>query len=812
MFIIFKKKRSLIMLLNYFKIAWRTIVKNPTFSLINIGGLALGMAVSMQILLFVLHEFSYDQFHEKTDQIYRAKASFKFGEQTFNTLAMSAGFATATEDNIPEVTNAVRISTQQEATLRSDYEHVFSEDRFLLADPSILEVFSFNLIRGNPQTVLSQPQSVLVTPQTARRYFGDQDPLGQTLIYNGEVPFEVSGLIEKAPSNSTIQYDFIASLSSLNAIERTQNPEIKENQLSLSNDRMQLGSFATYLELQKGADPERITEKIAALAEGPSSGDTEFTLDALPELHFNSNFGDSSNVKNVYLFLSIALLVLFLALINYISLTTARSLKRAKEVGIRKVVGARKSSLMAQFYTESALVTFIAFGLGIALTGFFQPFFHQLLDLQIDPSFFYHPLIIGVFGSLLILCIFIAGSLPAVGLSAFQPVKVLKGTLSSGKSGNRMREVLIVFQYTTTVILIVGAIMVSQQIRYVIQRSTAIAQEQIITIPFSGAVESNFQAYKKAIVEKTEVQNIAAASAEVFGSGVSIMFTNSPVNEEEVPLSMMTVDENFLDMMQLEWAQAPLDPNRLGSEGTIILNERAVAELGLASDSSQMHLSIFNNNNEVLGVLEDFHYQSLHAPIRPLALLIKGPESNDLSKSGGAFYLEFPAGQSLAGQLALLRDIQKEFDQEEAFAYRFLDDTLEAQYASEKRLTVMLTTFTILAIIISSLGLLGLILYTTERRTKEIGIRKVLGASVSHIVALLSKDFIQLILIAVVLASPIAWFLMHKWLENFAYQIDIQWWVFAITALIAVGMALLTIGWQSFKTAMANPVKALRNE
>jgi putative ABC transport system permease protein len=236
-----------------------------------------------------------------------------------------------------------------------------------------------------------------------------------------------------------------------------------------------------------------------------------------------------------------------------------------------------------------------------------------------------------------------------MGLSAFQPVKVLKGTLSSGKSGNRLREVLIVFQYTTTVILIVGAIMVSQQIRYVIQRSTAIAQEQIITIPFSGAVESNFQAYKKAIVEKTEVQNIAAASAEVFGSGVSIMFTNSPVNEEEVPLSMMTVDENFLDMMQLEWAQAPLDPNRLGSEGTIILNERAVAELGLASDSSQMHLSIFNNNNEVLGVLEDFHYQSLHAPIRPLALLIKGPESNDLSKRGGAFYLGFPAGQSLAG-------------------------------------------------------------------------------------------------------------------------------------------------------------------
>ncbi len=800
------------MLLNYFKVAWRTIVKNPSFSFINIGGLALGMAVSMQILLFVLHEFSYDRFHEKTDQIYQTKASFKFGDQTFNVKAMSAGFATVTKENIPEITNTVRISTQQTATLRSDNEHVFSEDRFLLADPSILEVFSFKLISGDVQSVLNAPQKVVLTPQAARRFFGDTDAVGQTLLYNGELPFEVTGLIEKAPSNSTIQYDFIASLSSLNAIERLNNPEIEEDKLSLNNERMQLGSFATYLEFRKGTDPSAVTTKIMELAEGPSSGETKFSVEALPDLHFKSNFGDSSNMKNVYLFLSIALLVLLLALINYISLTTARSLKRAREVGIRKVVGARKSSLMTQFYIESALVTFIAFGLGIALTGFFQPFFHQLLDLEIDPSFFRHPLILAVFGTLLILCIFIAGSLPAVGLSAFKPVKVLKGTLSSGKRGNRLREVLIVFQYTTTVVLIVGTIIASQQIRYAISQSTAIAQEQIVTIPFSSAVKSNFQAYKKAIEEKTEVQNIAVASGEVFRSGVSIIFTNSPVNDEEVPLSIMTVDENFLDMLQLEWAQPLADRNRLGSEGTVILNEKAVADLGLNTDSSRANMSIFNNQSEVIGVLEDFHYQSLHNPIRPLALFVTGPENKEIAQRGGAFYLEFAAGQSLVGQLPLLEEIQKTFDPEEAFNYHFLDEILADRYVSEKRLTTMLTTFTILAVIISSLGLLGLIIFTTERRTKEIGIRKVLGASISSIVSLLSKDFIKLIIIAILLASPIAWFLMSKWLENFAYQIDIQWWVFVLTGFIAVGMAFLTISWQSLKTAIADPVQALRNE
>ncbi len=802
----------ILMFLNYIKVAWRYLFKNKTFSLINIGGLALGMAVSMQILIFVLHEFSYDQFHDQAEQIYRLKGKFQFGEQTFQTLAMSAGFGPTTKENVPEVKQYVRISTNETATIKSDYEHIFAEDHFLLADPSILEVFSFPLLKGNPATALNQPQTLVITPEAAKKYFGEEEPVGKTLIYEGEVPFEITGIIQPPPSNSTIQYDFIASLSSLNAIERAANPDITEDQLSLGNNRMQLGSFATYLLLRPEAEVKEISKKIKTLAESPTGGESEFTLDALTDIHFKSNFGDTANIKNIYLFMGIAFLVLALALINYISLTTARSIQRAKEVGVRKVIGAGRRQLIAQFYTESILITLLAFGLGMGITRLSQPFFHQLLQLEIDKAFFFHPLILSVFAGLLVACVVIAGSLPALGLASFRPIQVLRGQLTSGKGGNRMRQGLIIFQFATTIVLIISAVVVTQQIKYAIHQSSQMAQDQIVSVPFSKAVKGSYQAYRSAIQEKTAVKNIAAASNQVFREGISIVFIESPINQKEVPLSLMSVEEPFFDFFQLEWAQPPVDNNRLNAPNTMILNEKAVEKLGLSMDNSLQTLSFFNEELEIIGVLKNFHYQSLHSEIKPLAVRVVSEDGEKMANRGGVFYLKFEAGQPMSDQLAALKNIQQTYDQDQAFSYTFLDEVFADFYKSESRLNKMLTAFTLLAILISCLGIFGLIIYNTERRTKEIGIRKVLGASTQTIVGLLSKEFIVLVIAGFVIAVPVAWYFIHNWLENFAFRIDMPWWVFLLAGLLALLIALVTVGLQSFRAAVANPVNALRNE
>lgn len=800
------------MVLNYLKVAWRHLVKHKTFSFINIGGLALGMAVSMQIMLFVMHEFSYDQFHENSERIYRMKGEFKFGEQTFRTASMSAGFGPVTKESIPGVENFVRISPQQTTSIRSDEDHIFEEDRFLVADPTILDVFSFSLISGDPKKVLEAPQQVIITPETGQKYFGDKNPIGQTLYFQGKLPFTITGLVHPAPSNSTLQYDFIASLSSQSAIERLADPDLTEEQLTLNNNRMQLGSYTTFLLLSSGTQASSVAQKIKELAESPTGGESEFILDPMADLHFKSNFGDASNVKNVYLFLGVAFLVLALALINYISLTTARSLQRAKEVGVRKVTGARRSDLIYQFFSESALITVLAFGAGLLLFRFGQPFFYQLLDLSIDPSFSLHPMIFSVFGGLLIICILISGSIPALGLSAYQPVKVLQGKLSSGKGGNRLRELLTIFQFGATIVLIIGAVVVSQQLRYVMQTSAGMAQDQIVSLPFSKDAQSSFQAYRSAIMETTDAQDLTSASTRIFKNGISTYFIKSPINQKEIPLNVVNVDDRFLDFFNLKWEKPPLDKNRFGDNNTIILNKKAMLELGMSRDSVYTSLDIIGSQMQVIGVLKDFHYQSLHNSIRPLAIRITPSESSAMAARDGAFYLKFNTADRLNQELNKLREIQRDFDPDQAFNYSFLDDTFTEFYTSERRMTTMLKAFTGLAGFISCLGLFGLMTYNTERRTKEIGIRKVLGASISSIVTLLSKDFIRLVIISFVVAAPLAWYLIQKWLQNFAYRIEIQWWVFLLTGGVAIFIAFVTISWQSFQAAVANPVKALKNE
>lgn len=796
---------------NYLKVAWRTLRKNKIYSLINIGGLAIGLAVSMLILLFVIHEFSYDRFHQGADQIHRLHGQFKFGEQTFNTSAMSAGTASKAVEQIPELESAVRINSNYSPILQSDRNHIVRIEEFLFADANFLELFSFDLISGDAQTALQAPNSILLTPDLADQFFGTQDVIGRYLQLEGDIPVKVTGLIAAAPSNSTFVYQSIVSIETLNSVELKENSG-EETKYTLDNDKIQLGSFNTYFKVTPKADVEAITKKLVDLAQAPEDSEIGFSLNPLPSLHLSSPIGTNGDIKYLYLFLAIAMLILSLALVNYISLATARAVKRAKEVSIRKINGANRFHLLRQFYSESVLVTLIAFALGFGILQFLMPAFLNVVDIQIDQSFYLNPILLLTFGGLLILSTLAAGSIPAVLMASFEPIQVLQGQIQSGKRGHLFRRGLTVFQFTATLALLITSIFTVRQLTFLQEKTLTLAQDEIVALPVSETAKKGFQAYKKAILETTEATELTVSSNRLFANGTNIYFVESPINQKSIPLSIFNVDRQFVDFFGLNWKVPPLDQQKVGAPSTIIFNETAQVSFGLQKDSIGRSFEFLGGTKEIVGVLEDFHYSSLRSEVNPVALFVQPEDKAELIQLGGVFYIRFPKGTAMKSQIQKLTTIHKQFEPGQPFDFDFLDETLAAFYETERRLTTLLSAFSGVAIFISCLGLLGLVTYNTERRTKEIGIRKVLGASVQTIVGLLTREFVFLILLSLVLASPIAWYCMDQWLDNFVYQIELQWWVFILAGLSAVLLAFVSVGWQATRAAIANPVESLRNE
>ncbi|MEL6717134.1 MAG: FtsX-like permease family protein [Bacteroidota bacterium] len=500
------------------------------------------------------------------------------------------------------------------------------------------------------------------------------------------------------------------------------------------------------------------------------------------------------------------------ALINYISLATARAIQRSKEVVIRKIIGATRKKLIIQFYVESILVVCLAFTLGIGLVYLLQPFFYDLLNLKIDAQFIYHPIILSMYLGLLLISILFSGSLPAFLMAAYQPIKVLRGKLKSGKEGNLLRKGFTVFQFSAALSLMICCVIVYQQIRHFKTNSPDFAKDQILCIPFNKNLGGKFQAYQSDLKNQTGVENLATATNQMFKAGTVGFFATSPFNDKKVLLSHTNVDKAFFDLFQLRWADAPRDMNQIDADYTLIINEKARAEFGEENIlGKKISLASDGDGSEVIGVLEDFHYQSLKKPLTPLAISVVN-DPNAFSYFDGAFYLKFTSGQDLQKRIQSCKTIHEKYASDEKFRYYFLDDVFDAHYRSETRLGHMLTAFTGFAIIIACLGLFGLITYTTQQRTKEIGIRKVLGASVSSVVKLLSVDFIKLVLIATLIASVVAWYSMSQWLQDFSFRTDIHWWVFALSGLSVLLIALLTISFQTIKVALTNPVKSLKDE
>ncbi|HVS91616.1 MAG TPA: ABC transporter permease [Mucilaginibacter sp.] len=815
------------MLKNYLKIAWRNLVRQRLYSLINISGLAVGLAVCMLIMLYVAHEHSYDRFHKNGDRIYTLHATIKIGGNAMNMAYMSYGTGPIIKQNLPKIEDYMR-------TMDYGRGHVivydpaapdtkFADNKLLFADAGFFKFFSFELVSGSPSDVLSKPFSIVLSIDMARKYFGNADPIGKTLTIKTDttLSYQVTGVAENAPSNSSINFDFIASASTLSSVKSFAQ-RIGEQQ------GIGPGSFNVYLLLRDKRDTGQVKRVMQAIVKADKNAydDEKFSLQPFASTHLENNFGDVTNIKYMKIFPVVAILVLLLALVNYMSLSTARATLRAKEVGVRKVTGASRRNIAKQFYVESALFAFISFGLGYFLCYVFKPLFLSTIKLTIDNSFLHSPLVLALMAGLLVVTILVAGSYPSLVLSSFNPVVTLKGKMSKQSGGAVVRKVFTTLQFAISIGLIIGGIVIDRQLYYMRHADTGINKENVIMIPVGAAFDGHYAAFSREIKNLSGVSEIATSHYGMFQS-YDMYSVGGKNPKEQIMLPSLTVDQNFVNVLGLKWKYPPSPNTTLEGHNKVVINEEAIAKLHLepnpvgtyikaGGDNLQnpvgMYMKAGNDNLQIVGVLKDFNFSSMERHIEPLGLFIAPDTAKFWGKYSCHLFARIKPKTNLPTLLDAMKGIYQKYDKDTPFSYTFMDDAFNAQYEAEDKLAAMFSIFTVITIVLATMGLFGLAAFTIEQRTKEIGIRKVLGASISSINSLLSKDFLKLVLFSIVVASPVAWWFMHKWLQDFAYHIDIAWWMFAGAGLLAIVLAVITVSYHAIRAAIANPVKSLRSE
>lgn len=794
------------MLFNYIRIAWRNFRKHALYSGINIFGLAVGLAVSMLILLYVAHEWSFDRFHTRSARIFDVFVKVSMGSDTVQLPDVSFATGPVVKAEDPRVEDYTRMMAPHDPVVLKDNARPaikFSEKQFLFADSNFFRFFSFPLVRGSVTHVLDRPFTVVLSENAATRYFGNADPIGKVLRYNDEYNFEVTGVAKNAPSNSTLQHDFVASLSSLR--------NMQGNDRILQTADVGGGAFKTYLLLRSAADAPAVRGTMQKLhAKANKSRNEQFRLMPFTDVHLNANFDDLSNLRYLNIFPLVAGLILLLALINYMSLATARATLRGKEVGVRKALGAARGSLAKQFYIESSLYALLAFSLAVIIFLLAKPYFLQLLSLRIDSSFIFSPLMLAVVLGLMIFTIFTAGSYPALVLSSFRPVAVLYGKLSR-QSGGGIRKVFTVLQFTISIALIISGVVIDRQLYFFRHAETGIQKENILMVPFASSVSAHYQAFKNDVATHAGVQQVATAHYPMF-AGYDMFFVKTADTKDNIALPVFSVDSSFIDMLQLKWKYAPVSNHLLTEKGKVAVNESAIRKLGLPENPVGTDLVMPGAKFEIVGVLKDFTYTSLHRKVDALSLFVGKDTASGWSRAGGCLFAKVAPGTNLPSLIRSVRKAYEQYDSETPFEYTFMDDAYDALYKAEDRLAKIFSVFTGLTILIACLGLFGLAAFTAEQRTKEIGVRKVMGAGIGSIVQLLSRDFLKLVFIAMLLASPVAWYLMHQWLQDFAYRIELEWWMVAASCACALLLAWCTVSVQSIRAALLNPVRALRTE
>ncbi|MBN2246846.1 MAG: ABC transporter permease, partial [Candidatus Aminicenantes bacterium] len=792
MFLKIQMSWSITMFKNYLKIALRNVRRNKGYSFINISGLAVGMACCLLILIWINHEMSYDRFHEHSDSIYRlAFVSTRSDQQGWGT---PYPLGPVIKDNIPEIEEVVRLSRLSRRLVTSD-EKRFFESNIISADPSILKIFSFSFIKGDPESVLTSPSSMVVTQTAAAKYFGSEDPLGKILRINNRFPFTVTGVIADIPDNSSLRFDFLTPLEFLRSIGAPTN----------------WGAFSydTYFLLKPNVEIQDVDNKIEKL-EKPVPH--KFVLHPFNTMRL-FGINDTGVIRSVSLFSFLAFLVLLIACINYINLTTARSANRAKEIGLRKVVGAHRKDIIRQFFGESIVFAIIALCFAFVLVLLFLPTISRIAGSRLSINLaLHHFILIEIVGILLLTGIF-AGCYPAVFLSSFRPVKVFKGILYSGKRNSILRKGLVVGQFIVSITLIIGTLLINQQLRFVSHRNPGFKKENLIYMPMRGEENlwQKYKIFKQELEQQQDIGKVTASTCLPVGGMIEEwgqMDWKDRDPEERFGMSHMAVDSDFLETFQIELIDGRFfSDDLLSDEQNFVLNEAAVKATKLQSPVGE-RFSFLERKGQIIGVVKDFHFDSLHTEIEPLVLQM-------MPYSYWAYrHLIFVQVKSseVRKTLATLEKLWKKHVPEYPFEFHFLDSSMESLYSSEQRLRTILRYFTFVSLFISCLGLFGLVSFSVERKTKEIGIRKVLGASVGSVIHLASKEYIGLVAISNVFAWPTAYYFMHRWLQNFAYRINFSIWIFILSGLTALLIALLMVSFQCIKAATANPVNSLRYE
>lgn len=817
------------MLRNYLKIAWRNLMKNKTFSFINVFGLAIGLTCCMLITLYIHNELSYDSYHKNISRLYQLGTSFVKNGKEEHMANTPAPMAKTMQQEFPEIEEATRLLglfaedktllqyTESDGNVRSFYE-----TKGYMADSNFFKVLTYRFIAGNPANALNQPNTIVLSEEIANKLFGKETAINKVIRIssstNGDRDYKVTGVFRPHTLPTHIDARFFMSIrgGDMETYMRAREGDLASNNM-----------FYTYFLLKPGSDPKRLESKFPAFIDkyaGTALKAMGFYkkqfLTPVKDIHLRAktsrNVTPPGSMTYLYILASIAIFTLIIACINFMNLSTARSSKRSAEVGVRKVLGAEKQALIRQFLGESLLMAFIAFAFALLITQLLLPLFSRVAGKEFSFSFSEQALLLAAFFLLTIITGLIAGSYPAFYLSSFKPVKVLKGRFTNSLAAVSLRKGLVVFQFFISVVLIVASVVIYNQMRYLRSKDLGFSKEQQIIIPMRSTTAKNtFIALEN---ELSRNPNIISTGGSLYYPGIFNpsdvpLYKEGATMNESRRVYMNWVDDSYLQTLDIKPLHGRLFSKDFPSDTTfrMILNETGVKQLGFASAADAVGKYALVDwqgetyRYEIIGVTKDFHFQDLHLPIEPYGFQLNNvPQFN------------YMVAHAKAGDMqATLKSIEaswRKLNPNEPFDYSFLDQDFQKNYAAENRLASIVSYFTIVAILISCLGLFGLAAFSAEQRTKEIGVRKVLGASIPNIIGLLSKDFLKLVAISIIIASPIAWYVMNKWLQDFAYRVNISWTVFAVTSITALCIALLTIGFQAMKAALGNPVKSLRTE
>ncbi|MFC1725378.1 ABC transporter permease [candidate division KSB1 bacterium] len=795
---------SFTMFRNYLKTAFRNAKRQKAYSFINISGLAIGMACSILIFLYIQFEMSYDSYHEKADRTYLLNIEGNWGGNDFISLFSAAPTAETMKNEFPEIENTARLRPKEKTPIAYK-NNSFYETGIYYADETVFDIFSYRFISGDTKTALKDPYSVVITKTIAEKYFGNENPLGKTFKFNAKDNYIITGIIEDISPNTLFKFDMLCSLKTL----------YKENFMGIN--QWLSHNFLTYLLLDDKCEPGELEKKFPAFVEKHVSRDLQdhgaslkYFLQNIKDIrmHTSAKPGQPTGIMIIYIFSAVAILVLIIACINFMNLATAIYITRAREVGVRKVFGANRKNIVRQFLAESFLYSFIALILAMIIVQFLIPFINSASGAELSFKYLNMSLLILVLTGIALFVGLAAGSYPSFYLAAFEPVRILKGSITSGKSRFRLRNTLVIFQFTISIILIIGTGIISKQLNLLKTRDLGFNKENIVVIPFSGnEIRQSLETIKKELKKNPGVINVAAASV-IPGEGAPIN-SKRPEGLQENESKLMAelhVDHDYIPALDVKIIEGRNFSPEFASDisESVIINETAAEEFGWENPLGKT----INETKTVIGVVKDFHVFPLYMPLRPMYIRYSSNE---------AFYdykyvMVRISPQNINSTISYINKTFKEIDPQRPFDYFFLDESLNARYKIPDSILQLTTFFTVFTILIASLGLFGLASFTAENRTKEIGIRKIIGASASGIVMMLSKQLLKNIIFANIIAWPIAYWLFYNMLQTMTYRTEISIWTFILSAAVILVIGFFAVSYQSVKASLSNPVDSLRAE